>query len=340
MEKNRVETLQPQAGNPVIHRARAVKSRSSSRSWRDYTLVVAGILLTAATAARAYEVPTTPSGSWTGSGLTTGNVGTTAASSGTFSKTTPSGVTVRVTTNGVFSGGVSSGPSGSYFTGATQTGTGGLNPTAAGTSPGAFTTNPVMPPTINAVQLLTSFAPCQTSSPSLTTCNNFGTVVVNFVDASGTAVRVSNPRIHVSRLGGTVSSGTIMELSTGLRINAAGSTPGVSFSATAPAAQTDTLVITGTEFYGDPNAPTASLNVNCGASATQTAGCGSVQVNGEVSTLTLDLVGRRTTAGPNAWGTAGDSYWFDVSFDEDYGGAPTSYEGYPWVRNNYVISDC
>ncbi|MBK8457073.1 MAG: hypothetical protein IPL47_08205 [Phyllobacteriaceae bacterium] len=238
---------------------------------------------------------------------------------GSYYKTTPSGLRMTVTTDGAFPNGAS----GSYFMTPPQTGTGGLNPNGAGSNPGAFTLSPVMPTGANAIQLATSVNPCQTTFPASTTCTGLGTLRIAFTDPLGGAVPVVAPKLHVSRLGGTIGA---MELATGLQINAGGSTPGISFSAIA-GARTATLTVNGTEFFGDPNVPGWLLNVNCGVAAGTSAGCGSVQVNGNPSTILFNVKAYRTTVAPNNWTGGVDGYWLDVSFDEDYGGAPTSYEG-------------
>ena len=269
------------------------------------------------TPARAYEIPTTPSGSWTGSNITSGSftfgAGTQTAESGTYAKTTPSGLTVTITVDGTFPPG-----SGSYFFApGAGTNTTGMNPTAAGTSPGPFTTLPVLPNATNPLWMLDSVFTCKTTVPAATTCTGIGNVTVTFTDPTGGQVKVVNPKIHVTRLGGTVGA---MELGAGWQTNSVG------LSLT-PAATATLAVQNGNEFYGNPTPPGTTLNVECGVSATTTAGCGSIQVNGTASTLNFVVNAYRTTAGGNAWGDGADGFFFDMSFDEDFGGAPASYEG-------------
>ena len=287
------------------------------------SVAIAAALSLVAVPAIPFEIPTTPNGSWTASGVTSGTIpfspSTLAVQTGSYYKTTPSGLRMTVTTDGAFPNGAS----GSYFMTPPQTGTGGLNPSGAGSNPGAFTLSPVMPIGANAIQLVTSVNPCQTTFSGSTTCTGLGTLRLAFTDPLGGAVPVVAPKIHVTRLGGTIGS---MELATGLQINAGGSTSGISFSAIA-GARTATLTVNGTEFFGDPNVAGTTLNVNCGVNASTTAGCGSVQVNGSPSTILLNVKAYRTTVSPSNWVNGADGYWLDVSFDEDYGGAPTSYEG-------------
>jgi uncharacterized repeat protein (TIGR01451 family) len=267
----------------------------------------------------AYEIPTTPAGSWTAVGVTTGTIaGGSAAETGTYYKTTPSGLRLTVTVNGAFPNGTS----GAYFSPPSGTSTTGLNPSAAGTNPGVFTTTPVLPAGSNPINLLVSANPCQTSFPSALTCTGLGSVLVTLTDPTGGAVPVVAPKIHVSRLGGTVGS---MELATGLQINAGASSPGIGFAATSAA--TATLSVQGgNEFFGNPNAGTVNLNVNCGATATSSAGCGTVQVTGNAATIQMNVNSYRTNVAPNAWTNGADAFFFDMSFDEDFGGAPASYD--------------
>ncbi len=290
--------------------------------------LIASVLGLAAVSANSFELPTTPAGSWTASGTITtgtGGGGSFPLASGTYFKTTPSGLRMTVTVDGVFSGGVPSGTSGSYFANPANTNTTSLNPSAAGTNPGPFTTNPVLPASTNGIVLETEFNPCTVSGPTSTTCTGLGTVTVTFTDPLGNPVRVVNPKIHVTRFGGTVGS---MELTTGLQLNAALSTPGLTLGPTSPAAQTATLNTTlSNEFFGDVAAPGVNTNVNCNATATSSAGCGSIQVTGSPSTMVFNVKGYRTTIPPNSWSNGGDAYMFDVTFDEDFGGAPNTYEG-------------
>ena len=276
-----------------------------------------GLVSALVTPAIPYEIPTSPSGSWTGSGITTGTFtfggASLGAETGSYFKTTPSGLRLTITVDGTFPPG-----SGSYFfTTPPNTNTGGLNPTAAGTSPGPFTTTPVMPIGANPIWLLESVFTCKTNFPSATTCPGIGNVTVTFTDPLGGLVPVVQPKIHVTRLGGTVGA---MELGAGLQNNTSG--------IIATAAATATLAVKGgNEVYGNPTPVGNTLNVECGVSATTTAGCGTVQVTGTNSSLNFTVNAYRTTAGANAWGDGADGFFFDMSFDEDFGSLPSTYEG-------------
>jgi uncharacterized repeat protein (TIGR01451 family) len=287
-----------------------------------------------ATNSNAYEIPTTPAGSWTASGITTGTIpGSPAASpaeTGSYFKTTPSGLRMTITTDGVFP----NGSSGAYFQTGAGTSTTGLNPSAAGTNPGVFTTTPVLPTGTNPINFLVSSDQCRLTATALTTCTGLGTIKVQLTDPVGGLVPVVAPKLHVTRLGGTVGA---MELATGLQINSAGSTAGIGFAATA--AKTVTLAVTGgNEFFGDPNAAGTNLNVNCGATATSSAGCGTVQITGNPATILMNVKSYRTAVAPNAWDNGGDAFFFDMSFDEDFGGAPNTYEG-GGVAAGHLITD-
>ena len=331
------------------NRASKLGAATSKASFLRNLAIGGPVLLLVALApfqAGTFEIPTTPSGSWTASGVTNGQVPfgfdaggnplTTSADSGTYFKTTPSGLRMSVTVNGTFP----IGTSGSYFATPPQTNTTGLNPSAAGTNPGVFTTTPTMPGSTNPLNLFTAFNPCVATFPASTTCTGLGTVRVALTDPLGGAVPVAAPKIHVTRIGGTATGGgppaTTMELGTGLQINAGGSSAGISFSSTASTGPT--LNVSATEFFGDPNAAGQTLNVNCGVNATTTSGCGTVQVNGNLATLLLNVKAYRTTLGPNSWAQNADGYFFDMSFDEDFGGAPTTYEG-GGTAAGHIITD-
>ncbi len=276
---------------------------------------------------QAYEIPTTPANSWTASGVTSGAAPTSPApttiETGSYFKTTPSGLRVTITVDGAFTAGAPTGTSGSYFGAPTGTSTTGLTPNGVGANPGQFTLSPVLPTSANPIQFGTWFQPCVVSSAASTTCTGMGTIKITFTDPLGQPVKVDNPRIHITRIGGAVGA---MELGTGLQINSALSTPGLGISAVAGAATSTFAVTGGNEVLGDPNTAT-TLATTCTATATSTAGCGTVQVTGRPSTLVLNVKGYRTTAGPNSWAGGLDFYFLDVSFDEDFGGAPTTYEG-------------
>jgi hypothetical protein len=278
--------------------------------------MLAGFGIILATPAIPYELPTTPSGVWTGSGITTGTVtfgtGTLGVETGTYYKTTPSGLRMSVTVDGTFPPG-----SGSFFLQPGNNDTTSMTPSAAGSTPGPFTTNPLLPTGVNSLWMGASVFTCKTTAPTSTTCNGIGTVKVTFTDPLGQPVPVVQPKIHLTRLGGTVGA---MELAAGWQTNSTG--------LTLAGANTVTLgVRNGNEFFGDPNAPGTLLNTNCGVSATTTSGCGTVQVTSTVSQMDFNVNAYRTTAGANAWGDGADGFFFDMTFDEDFGSLPTTYEG-------------
>jgi uncharacterized repeat protein (TIGR01451 family) len=283
------------------------------------TLASLGIVL--ATPAIPYEMPTTPSGVWTGSGITTGSItfgtGTLNVETGSYYKTTPSGLRMTVTVDGTFPP-----TSSTYFLTPGNTDVTNMTPSASGTSPGPFTTIPVLPNPgspngVNSLWLGVSVFPCKTSVPTGTTCNNLGTVKVTFTDPLGGLVPVVQPKIQITKLGGTVGA---MEIGAGLQTSSSG-------LALAGGGSTTLGVRNGNELFGDPNAPGTTLNVNCGVSATTTSGCGTVQVTGTTSKLDFIANAYRTTAGANAWGDGADGFFFNMTFDEDFGSLPTTYEG-------------
>jgi uncharacterized repeat protein (TIGR01451 family) len=275
-----------------------------------------GLAWTMTEAAMANQIPTTPSGTWNGTG-------TTAAAT----KDTPSGLKTTISV------------SGSAMT------MGVRNNTSLQTTNTA--TVPTLPAATNGMQVLvTANSSCVNTS---LTCNNLGTVTFNFTDASGNPIKVKNPVIHMSRLGGALSYtfngvptsyylGAVLSLTTpatgaslGIASGARGFT--VAGNKISPDLASFPTTALSSTFIGDctvsPNAPQA--------------GCGSIPVTGLVSSLSfnVDLL-RNNTSGswqapitPFSW--AADGIYFTVSFDEDYGDAPASYD--PTTAASHIISD-
>ncbi len=264
-------------------------------------------------AALANQIPTSGT-AWTGTG-------TTAAAT----KDTPSGLRTTI------------GISGSGMTMGSRTST-----TA---QTGNTITNPTIPATTNGMQVLvTANASCNNTA---LVCNSLGTVTFNFTDTAGNPIFVKNPVIHMSRLGGLQSyaDGTVSAsyyLGGVLTLN----TPGATI---ASATGNRGFQVTGgnriaLDYTTFPAAAIAGTNIgDCTASPNSPqAGCGSIPVTGLVSSLSFNVDMNRNNASGN-WqnpvssGWAADGIYFTVSFDEDFGDAPASYD--PTTAASHIVSD-
>jgi uncharacterized repeat protein (TIGR01451 family) len=267
-----------------------------------------GLVLIVARVVMANQIPTTTSGTWSGTG-------TTAAAT----KNTPSGLRTTVSISG---------------TGMTMGVRNNISLQTANT-----VTVPVLSGATNGIQVIaTANSSCNNSS---LTCSNLGTLTFNFADAAGNPIKVKNPVIHMSRLGGLLSYnssrynlGAVLSLTT----PATGASLGIASGARG-------FTVTGNKISPDlASFPTSSNNIGtCTVSpSAPEAGCGSIPVIGTVSSLSfnVDLL-RNNTSGswqsPVSGNWAADGIYFTVSFDEDYGDAPASYD--PTTAASHLISD-
>jgi uncharacterized repeat protein (TIGR01451 family) len=140
-------------------------------------LALAGCaLLAAAPGAIAFQIPTTPSGTWTGSG------------NNPATKDTPSGLRMTVDISGP------------------GTQVPDRDNTVLLTQNATFA--PLLPSAANGVGLEANFAQCQRGFGTSAICNpgTIGELEVRFTDESGVAIPVRNPVLHLSRLGGAVGT--------------------------------------------------------------------------------------------------------------------------------------
>jgi uncharacterized repeat protein (TIGR01451 family) len=270
-------------------------SEISSAKWSVHTKVISLLLVFALTTpqmAIAYQIPTTTSGSWTG-------IGTTAAAT----KDTPSGLRTTVSVTG----------SGMTFSARTDT----------ALLMSSNTTVPLLPATTNGIQVLATVTGCQTAFSTSLNCTGLGTMTVAFTDTAGNPIKVKNPKLHLSRLGGAIGTTKITDIFTL-------TTPGVTLGA--PSTGAVNLSVTG------GNQIQANLAVAI-TGACPSAGCGTIPVTGTTSQLTFDVGAARsdTTNAWNAVAGAGDAIFLTVSFDEDYGDAPVSYDASSAA--SHLISD-
>jgi uncharacterized repeat protein (TIGR01451 family) len=290
---------------------------TSSEKWSICTKITSLLLVFAMTTpqmAIAYQIPTTTSGSWTGTG-------TTAAAT----KDTPSGLRTTVSISG---------------SGMTM---GARNNTSLQTA--NTVTVPALPLTTNGVQVIaTANSSCNDAA---TTCNNLGTVVFNFADTAGNPIKVKNPVIYMSRLGGfngyTTASGVTAKYNLGavLSLTTPGASLGIASGARGFTVASNQISPDLASFPATPLATTNIGDCTVAPNAPQ-AGCGSIPVTGLISSLSFNVSFLRDNAS-GSWQNlvsgafAADGIYFTVSFDEDYGDAPVSYDASSAA--SHLISD-
>ena len=265
---------------------------------RRKTLILAVVGLLAAQlvlvdTADAYQVPGPTAAPWTGSATSA-------------SATLPSGVTATV---------AAAEPTYIFANNETQT--------------SVQATSSMFDPPINTgtqgLRMRTRFSGC---SPGTATCNNRGTVTVSFSQP------VRNPVLYASGWGGTSTQGNPPTRATVVHAQ-------MTLTSSSPAGASLTSLSGGATNMALSGALWTAANrqtyVDCQntdppAGATSTAACGSVRVNGTVSSVTF-AVSARTTAtvggGVDSIETLGDQWVLTVSADEDFGDAPAGYDSAP-----------
>jgi hypothetical protein len=206
-------------------------------------------------------------------------------------------------------------------------------------------TVPTLPSATNGMQVLaTANASCNNAA---LICNNLGTITINFTDTAGNPILVKNPVLHMSRLGGALSYtsggitanyylGGVLTLTTpGAVLNSA--TGGRGFQVTGG----NKIALDYTTFPATAAAGSSIGDCTASPNAPQ-AGCGSIPVTGLVSSLSFNVdMNRNNTSGNwqslvgGNW--AADGIYFTVSFDEDFGDAPASYD--PTTAASHIVSD-
>ncbi len=297
---------------------RTCRLDASSKQWSIGTKLISLLLIFTLTtpqmAAIAYQIPTTTNGSWTGTG-TTQNA----------TKDTPSGLRTTVSIAG---------------SGMTM---GIRNNTSSQTA--NTVTVPALPATTNGMQVLvTANSSCNNAS---ITCNNLGTVTFNFTDVAGNPIKVKNPVIHMSRLGGflgyTTSGGISAKYNLGavLSLTTPGASLGIASGARGFTVGSNQISPDLASFPATPLSTTNIGDCTVSPSAPQ-AGCGSIPVTGLVSSLSFNVDLLRDNAS-GSWQNlvsgafAADGIYFTISFDEDYGDAPASYDASSAA--SHLISD-
>ncbi len=266
------------------------------------TWLLALLALTLPQIAVAYQIPTTPNGSWTGTGTT---VPATPAT-----KDTPSGLRTTVS-----------------LTGAAMTFSARNDVTLMRSN---NTTVPLLPTNTNGVQVLATVGGGACTDNTSLTCTGLGTMTVTFTDTAGNPISVRNPKLHLSRLGGFVTSGGNTIVFTDIfTLTTAGVTLG------APSTGAVNLTVTG----GNQIQANLSTMTNTNAGVCSNAGCGTIPVTGTTSQLAFNVsaIRNNTSVNWNANATAGDAVFITASFDEDYGDAPASYDANSAA--SHIISD-
>ncbi len=215
---------------------------------------------------------------------------TSAGAAPTVTKTYPSGLNYTATV---------AGPSVGFF-----------NPSTALNATGGVTSaqlSPSVSATSNAIDMDVFANGCVFSTLR---CANRGTLTINFNSA------VTNPVIHLSGFGGRAGTTSFFHTSMNLTTwTAIGAAPTLALVT----GTSNLQVIGGTEI----RSPTINGATTCGGAPP--AGCGSVRINGTVTSVTfqLDLLMGGTT---NPTASASDGWTFTVSTDEDFGDAPGTYD--------------
>jgi uncharacterized repeat protein (TIGR01451 family) len=146
-----------------------------------------------------------------------------------------------------------------------------------------------------------------------TACTNRGTVTLSFMTRP-----VRNPVVHIAGLGeSTTLLGNRSQLQSQLTLTTAGTLTKLAGS---------NLTVSGNTIR--PTSTQADANCTTAGGGGAPAGCGSVQVTGVVTTVTFSvtLVNTiRTGLGATPLGT-GDAFAIGVSFNEDFGDGPASYD--------------
>jgi hypothetical protein len=287
--------------------------------------LMASTITIASSAVNAAEIPTTPA-AWTGTNVTTGTGNTEAAT-----KDTPSGLRMRVSVGG------------------SNTGVLARNNTTLMTQGNVLL--PALPAATNGLQLLTDFSNCPNGTTILT-CSNRGSFAVEFLDTANTPIKVRNPILHWSRLGGakSQSSGGVVTASFLTSVILELSTPNLKFNGVSGSSLAVSSGVNNNIRWAFPTTTPATPGV-C-ATTTSSAGCGSTpitDVNGGsilIDRLDFNVTGERTN-GSILWNAndpitglpsvTQDGYFLTASFEEDYGDAPASFD--VGGAASHIISD-
>lgn len=197
--------------------------------------------------------------------------------------------------------------------------------TLGGATSAMFTPN--VPTTTTGIQLQTAGAACSFASNAATTvaCPNLATLTISF------SRPVTNPIVHFVGLGSVRSiTGDTVTITAGRATHAIASSVPAGATLTVLGGAVN-LQATGGGSSFDLINPTYN-GTNCStvtAPATQLAGCGSVRINGTVTSVTFNvgMSGTRNVFNATIANTLGDDgYMVTTSVDEDFGDAPATYD--------------
>lgn len=151
-------------------------------------------------------------------------------------------------------------------------------------------------------------------------CDGLGTVTLTF------SRPVLNPVLHLSELGGLegvegAPTGTVHARLTISAVNG-----GTASAASLTAVSGTNLTVSGTNRI-QANSVLAGTNISCTTgSPTQNTGCGSVRVNGTITSIQFAASLYINRISSDLSSTVGDGYSLAVTVDEDFGDAPASYD--------------
>ncbi len=186
-------------------------------------------------------------------------------------------------------------------------------------APAATMYTPQFPVTSSSMEFDVAGTGCPTVGANSTgLCTDRGTLTISF------SRPVTNPILHFSGLGGNSSSGTSVTASRVIHVLTGSSPAGATLTMLPNAVNMsvigNTIDVVNASYVGTSCSAISSPT-------TQLAGCGSVRVNGTVSSVTfrIDLGTARLGSGSSST-PALDGYMLTVSVDEDFGDAPASYD--------------
>lgn len=172
--------------------------------------------------------------------------------------------------------------------------------------------SPAISATTDSIEIDVSPAGCSTATLR---CANRGSMTLTFSQP------VKDPIIHISGLGANRSSTTFFHSSLVMTSWAASAKP--TFTVTN---SNGNLSISGDEIRS------TTINGQPSCTTTNKAGCGSVRMNGTITSVTFQI---DMLMGGSGTATNVDGWNFTVSLDEDFGDAPASYD--PTAAASHIV---
>lgn len=151
-------------------------------------------------------------------------------------------------------------------------------------------------------------------------CDGLGTVTLTF------SRPVLNPVLHLSELGGLEGAEGAPTGTVHARLTISAVNGGTASAASLTAVSGTNLTVSGTNRI-QANSVLAGTNISCTTgSPTQNTGCGSVRVNGTITSIQFAASLYINRISSDLSSTVGDGYSLAVTVDEDFGDAPASYD--------------